>query len=281
MKASSQPRQILGGYREFAPPKALKPCVEALWVHSVDGASAPPALVTHRVVPEPAVCLVFNCHRGADGVPRDAFLNFHGPIYSPRSFVFDRQSEKSAIRLRLEWAAKLVGLFPSEHADVIDTLDVVNPSLAARLTPKLLKTRNHRQAFEVLCREIGSIFENLDMPGTAFARARQAVALIDRSQGRPPIARIARQIEVSPRHVNRALTDATGMSPKFYGRLRRFLGITVLADTEANPNWSELAYRFGYADQAHMIHDVQALSGLTPTELHRERRAESEIYNPS
>lgn len=281
MKASSQPRQILGGYREFAPPKALKPCVEALWVHSVAGASVPPALVIHRVVPEPAVCLVFNCRRDADGLPRDAFLNFHGPIYTPRSFVFDRQTEKAAIRLRLEWAAKLLDLFPSDHADVIDAFDLLNPVLAARLMPKLLKTRNYRQVFEVFCREIGDIYEGLAIPSTAFVRARQAVALIDRSQGRPPVARIARQIEVSPRHVNRALTDATGMSPKFYGRLRRFLGITVLADTEANPNWSDLAHGFGYADQAHMIHDVQALSGLTPTELHRERRAESEIYNPS
>jgi AraC-like DNA-binding protein len=45
-----------------------------------------------------------------------------------------------------------------------------------------------------------------------------------------------------------------------------------VADAEPEPAWADLAYDAGYYDQAHLIREVRALSGLTPVRLHAERR---------
>jgi AraC-like DNA-binding protein len=56
-----------------------------------------------------------------------------------------------------------------------------------------------------------------------------------------------------------------GIRPKLFARIERFA-----AALDAIPNrqrWSELAYDYGFADQAHFIRDFQRLSGQLPTQL--------------
>ncbi len=62
------------------------------------------------------------------------------------------------------------------------------------------------------------------------------------------------------------------MSPKLAARLIRFDRVVRAADAEPEPAWADLAYDAGYYDQAHLIREVRALSGLTPVRLHAERQ---------
>ena len=68
--------------------------------------------------------------------------------------------------------------------------------------------------------------------------------------------------------------DETGISPRRFARIQRFHALLRSADAAPHPAWAALAFRHGYADQPHLIREVQDLAGVTPARLHTERRAE-------
>jgi methylphosphotriester-DNA--protein-cysteine methyltransferase len=68
--------------------------------------------------------------------------------------------------------------------------------------------------------------------------------------------------------------NETGMSPRHFARIQRFHALLRSADAAPHPAWAALAFRHGYADQPHLIREVQDLAGVTPARLHTERRAE-------
>jgi AraC-like DNA-binding protein len=49
-------------------------------------------------------------------------------------------------------------------------------------------------------------------------------------------------------------------------QLLRFERATELLAQDRPPSWAELAFRCGYFDQSHLIHDFRAIVGVTPTE---------------
>jgi AraC-like DNA-binding protein len=60
-----------------------------------------------------------------------------------------------------------------------------------------------------------------------------------------------------------------GLTPKQYGRVRRFQQARKLSASLDAPDWTEIAYVCGYADQSHLIHDFQAFAGHSPGAYHR------------
>jgi AraC-like DNA-binding protein len=62
--------------------------------------------------------------------------------------------------------------------------------------------------------------------------------------------------------------EEVGFTPKLYLRLLRFQA--VLQDVFGAPSidWSEIAYRHGYADQSHFNREFREFSGLTPSQYH-------------
>jgi AraC-like DNA-binding protein len=48
----------------------------------------------------------------------------------------------------------------------------------------------------------------------------------------------------------------------------------VLADAADRPAWADVAARAGYCDQSHLIRDAVAMAGVSPGDLHAERRGE-------
>jgi AraC-like DNA-binding protein len=48
----------------------------------------------------------------------------------------------------------------------------------------------------------------------------------------------------------------------------------LTSDLAPRPSSAALAAHHGYADQSHLIREVQHLAGVSPTRLHEERGAE-------
>ncbi|MCK9897133.1 helix-turn-helix domain-containing protein [Frankia sp. AgB32] len=82
-----------------------------------------------------------------------------------------------------------------------------------------------------------------------------------------PVAATADLLGWTPRRLNRQFTARIGLAPKRFSRVRRFqrlLHAAAAAGHGADPDWARLAVDCGYYDQAHLINDFRALSGLTP-----------------
>src|SRR5262249_19763083 len=84
---------------------------------------------------------------------------------------------------------------------------------------------------------------------------------------------------MSARQLERQFDDATGVSPKTLARTIRFESIRSRLMFEPNANLTDLAYEFGYADQAHFIHDFKAFTNKMPSEFAAEMQKLQEIFH--
>ena len=79
----------------------------------------------------------------------------------------------------------------------------------------------------------------------------------------------------------RSVRREAGLSLKRFARVTRLLAAVTRADRSAGPSWAAIAADGGYCDQSHLVRECRAITGLAPSEIHRERRAqEAETSNP-
>ena len=258
----------VGGYYEFPPPPDLADAVEALWIHQAPDLHVP----AHRVVPDAAVSFSFMGLPAPDGSPVAARLRIIGPVSRPHAFAPPPGHRMESIRIKLEWCRRLLGFAPSEHVDDEPLYADVRPDLGLPLEAKLARAANSIDVLHVL-------LDFLRARRTASDRHTMTLLVagmesLRHGAGQPHVAEVATQLGVSDRHFRRLVIDETGFSPRHFARIQRFHALLRSADRASRPEWSALAYRHGYADQSHLIREVQDLAGVTPARLLAERRAE-------
>ena len=108
---------------------------------------------------------------------------------------------------------------------------------------------------------------------------RAAAKLLYHTKGQFRMAELADRCHVSARQLERQFNEATGVSPKTLARTIRFEAIRQRLMFEPDANLTELAYEFGYADQAHFIHDFKAFTNKTPSEYAAETLELQELFH--
>jgi AraC-like DNA-binding protein len=76
------------------------------------------------------------------------------------------------------------------------------------------------------------------------------------------VRRLAANLDISERHLLRRFQAVFGASPKQFARCARLE--KVLAARRDGSDWADIAYGCGFADQAHMINDFNAVLGVPP-----------------
>ncbi|MGJ4729331.1 helix-turn-helix domain-containing protein [Luteimonas sp. SDU101] len=92
-----------------------------------------------------------------------------------------------------------------------------------------------------------------------------ALRLIEAAPGVQRIEAIAAQCRMSPRRFGELFREQVGMSPKRHLRLQRFHAALAAAGASGRVDWAGLAADGGFHDQAHLVHEFRAFSGMTPT----------------
>jgi AraC-like DNA-binding protein len=88
------------------------------------------------------------------------------------------------------------------------------------------------------------------------------------SPARPPhIERVAVDLGVSGRQLQRAFDELVGLSPKTYAQVIRFQRAIGIAGRSTHPNWAQVALDAGYYDQAHMIAAFHRFAAATPASM--------------
>lgn len=96
-----------------------------------------------------------------------------------------------------------------------------------------------------------------------------AVDALDRYGGALPIRGLARAAGCSERLLERRFTAELGLPPKRFARLTRFEAAVARLSAGGSP--AAVAAEGGFVDQAHLIHEIRAFSGLSPGALLRAR----------
>jgi AraC-like DNA-binding protein len=270
---TATPHHRVGGYHEYAPPPDLADAVEALWTHETVGVR----LVVHRVVPDAAVSLCFMGTRAVDGSAGACRLRVIGPIAAPKLFAPASGHSMASIRVKLEWCRPLLGVSPWEHASEEPCYADIRPDLAVPLEEHLMRTTTPLDALRLLV----TFLRERRAARLRHGTARDSVVLLRASMESlrlgahaPRVAILARQLGVTDRHLRRVMVDETGIAPRHFARIQRFHALLRASDRDPRPSWAGLAALHGYADQSHLIREVQDLAGVTPARLHAERRAE-------
>lgn len=155
----------------------------------------------------------------------------------------------------------LFGLPMSALAGHVVSLDDVLGAAAARLRDHLDATADWSARFAILDRFVRDRLERAPAVSAPVLWAwRQLVS----SHGRIRIVRLADDLGWSRKHLAARFTAEIGRPPKIVARILRFERLNTLMDRAAAPDWAELAYACGYADQAHMIREFRHFAGTTP-----------------
>jgi transcriptional regulator GlxA family with amidase domain len=75
---------------------------------------------------------------------------------------------------------------------------------------------------------------------------------------------LARRVGLSQRRFIQLFTAEVGLTPKLYGRVRRFQRARELVRKATEPDWAAVALECGFFDQSHLIRDFGEFSGLSP-----------------
>jgi transcriptional regulator GlxA family with amidase domain len=87
-----------------------------------------------------------------------------------------------------------------------------------------------------------------------------------RGADRSPVAAVREQTGLSERRFIELFRQQVGLAPKLYCRVRRFQSAIRRIPIGRAVDWADVALACGYFDQAHLIHDFRAISGLSPGE---------------
>jgi AraC-like DNA-binding protein len=101
-----------------------------------------------------------------------------------------------------------------------------------------------------------------------FARRRQI----------PSVREVAQEAGLSRRRFTQLFREQIGLTPKLYCRVQRFQNALQQIASGASVNWAQLALATGYCDQAHLAHEFQDFSGLSPgAYLASDRRSANNV----
>jgi AraC-like DNA-binding protein len=87
---------------------------------------------------------------------------------------------------------------------------------------------------------------------------------------------LAEKFNLSVRQFERKFKEYSGFSPKLYSRIIRF-GLTLNEFGNSNKSLTEIAYKCGYYDQSHFIHEFKLFSGYHPKDYFINSKPDAEI----
>ena len=259
-------------YVEYPIADVLKPFVKVIW--SMDSDAALPAGSPMRILPDTCVELVFHYKD-----PYQTTFSDTSVAVQPRSMVVAQMKRFIEIAPRGKtgiFAARFsaVGAYHffsvpmKEIANRETGLTYVWRELADELEEKLLCAESNDERSEILQHYLRI---QLSRNGYADRVIEFCLAEITRSHGQATVDDLARKSGLSNRQLLRRFDKCVGLSPKEFARIRKFIHALDTINSRPNTSFTETAYRAGYYDQAHFIHDFRKLSGMTPSEYAASR----------
>lgn len=236
-------------YVELAPPAALAPFVECLWVHRIEG---PPPPEGRRRLPDGRVNFVWIAGLG---------VRIAGP--AKRYMVPPPIATMLAIGVRFRPGAApyLLRTPASAMVGIHVPLDAIDPRLAARIDQRLGEAADVRGALLALTDELERRLADVEAPDPTV---QAAVAVLDGAG--TTVADAAAHTALSERELQRRFVQDVGYAPKTLQRVLRFQRFMGQLATPRIALAGAAAIA-GYADQSHLSREARRLTGLSPRQL--------------
>ena len=250
-----------------APVAALRPYLAGLTGYAYAG--EPPEL--HRGLPSQhltlVICLDEPLGVAWPGGPVEKFHALAGGLHDTAVRI-EQSPNRAGLQLALTPAGSrlLLGVPAGELSRlVLDLGDVLGPQ--ARLLPeRLAELPDWPRRFDLVERYLIDVVRRRPRHlvtgprpevGWAWRRLRD-------SSGTVGVRELAAEVGWSRRHLTERFGQEYGLSPKVAARVLRFERAVGRLRISPRPRLADLAAQCGYADQAHLTREWQALAGCTP-----------------
>jgi AraC-like DNA-binding protein len=241
------------GYREWAPPVALRHVLACLWVQVTPDHAARASMV----LPDGCTDLIWERGRGA-------FVA--GPDTGPVPTLLPPGTVLAGARFRPGAGGAALGVPLTDLRDQ----RVGIADLRCELTVRLPAALEPGDAIATVTDVAGRLTMERPPDAAVLYACRLLAAPAARAED------VAAQIGLSPRQFRRRCEAAVGYGPKMLQRVLRFRRFVSLADKAgASADLAQAAVDAGYADQPHLTRETVQLAGLPPAALIRERRPRS------
>ena len=263
-------------YRTDRPPPPLVDLVESFWYY--DGYQPPHA--RERVLPFGAMQLIISlCDdplRVFDRLHHPHPRSLRGPVIcgahaEPVIIGTAGQASIMGVQFKPGGAAPFLGVAAGELRDADLSLDLLWGARAGELRERLRDAGAPEVKFYILAQ---SLVAHLTRP---VARRPAIAAALRAFHGGPhmrPISAVTADSGFSARRFIQLFEAEVGLTPKVYCRIQRFQRVLRHMSKGPQSTGADLAAACGYCDQAHLIHDFRAFSGLTPTDYLARRGAQ-------
>jgi AraC-like DNA-binding protein len=249
----------------YTPGPPLDACIDRFWL-----CSDTPSHPRERILPSGTVELVINLSedeiRIYDRCDPARPRRYPGAVVSgPYSnfFLIDPLVHASIIgvHFRPGRAVPVLGVPASELAGAHVDLESLWGREAAELRERLCAAAAPAKRFAVL-EEV--LLGRLRRSAPGHGAIPFALDVFEQADAAVKVRDLARRAGLSQRRFIQLFTAEVGLTPKLYGRVRRFQRARQLARQATEPDWTAIALACGFFDQSHLIRDFGEFSGLSP-----------------
>jgi AraC-like DNA-binding protein len=251
--------------RIYKPPFPLSRYVDLMWRTANTGMPSS----RERVYPNGSMALVIHLKKPTASYYFDnRVLTVRVPLLAgpySMSFHMDPSESTEVIGILFRPGAGRV-FFPVPvhelHNDDI-ALNDLYPSEADRLLNELSSAKNEHAQFQIVERYL---CVKLSRAIPIHPAVSYAIEQLCSENAFRNVRQIQRDTGFSHTRFNQLFREQVGLTPKLFGRVRRFHALLGRLQKGLPVNWAGLAADCGYFDQAHLIHDFRAFAGVTPRE---------------
>lgn len=171
---------------------------------------------------------------------------------------------KEVISLLLypETAGVVLGIPAGELSDCYITPEDIWKKEGRNLTDKISETTSNCERIKIL---EDFVFCRIKKNYTEYdERLAKSIQILSKSGGQTKIDKLAENVCLSKRQLERLFKTKVGLSPKEFSRILRFQHTLFLRQKNRNLSLTELAIMAGYFDQSHFICDFKQISGYNP-----------------
>ena len=243
----------------FRPSALLAPYVKHYWILRTDGKSG-----SQRIIPSGNIQLVF--YRGArvwlpsGGLCCQGVVSGHKTGFS--DMVLTGPLELIAVVFR-PFAARLFFDRPmDEFAGEVVPLDATGDKGLAGLERRMMDAVRAEDQVALLERFLTGRMKSLDT--RLYKRLQGVVEEINRNSGELRVSQLAAGACLGERQFRRVFSENIGASPKDFIRTVRFQRALSVLGATPDMTFTDLAYRCGYYDQAHLTAEFKEFSGYSP-----------------
>ena len=138
---------------------------------------------------------------------------------------------------------------------------------AEDLRSKLLEAGNEQARIQILTDFLLSRYKQVKSRDTLI---EESLRIIHTHAGALTVKTLLEHLNISERQFERRFSQTVGVTPQAYIRVKRFNEAVRLIKSRRYQRLTDVAYALNYHDQSHLIHDIQAFSGMTPKMVSRK-----------